>query len=252
VTLPRIGAVRVLDDTRRLRRLLRPISEANLDTGRQMVAPRARILFATCSRHGSRWYLSLTVRASEFHADRRHPPRPAEDPGGFVGVDRGLVALAVAATSDGAEVGRWPAPRPLRTGLEGLRRRAREVSRTQPRSRNRAKATRRLSRKHARIADIRRSFLHDVSSQLVKTHDRLCLEDLAVANLLRNNHLASAIFDAGWTELARQLSYKAAWFGTELVEGCCRTASTDEIVRQALVASRSRWEREGGRWSPRS
>jgi putative transposase len=235
VTLPRIGTVRVLDDTRRLRRLLRPSSQANLDTGRQTVAPRAKILFATCSRHGSRWYISLTVQASEFHAERRHPPRPGEDLGGFVGVDRGLVALAVAATSDGTEVGRWPAPRPLLPGMEGLRRRAREVSRTQPRSRNRAKATRRLSRKHARIADIRRSFLHDVSSQLVKTHDRLCLEDLAVANLLRNKHLASAIFDAGWTELARQLSYKAAWFGTELVVCDRWFPSTRSCSRCGLV-----------------
>jgi hypothetical protein len=48
------------------------------------------------------------------------------------------------------------------------------------------------ARQHARVANVRRSFLHEVSSQLVKTHDRLCLEDLAVANLIRNKHLARA------------------------------------------------------------
>ena len=74
-----------------------------------------------------------------------------------------------------------------------------------------------MSRRHARVTNIRRSFLHEVSNQLVKTHDRLSLEDLAVANLLRNRHLARAISDAAWTEFARQLRYKAAWFGTELV-----------------------------------
>jgi transposase len=47
----------------------------------------------------------------------------------------------------------------------------------------------------------------DVSRQLVKTHDRLCLEDLAVANLLGNGQLACAISDAAWTELARQRGY---------------------------------------------
>ena len=72
-------------------------------------------------------------------------------------------------------------------------------------------------------------------SQLVKTHDRLCLEDLAVANLLRNKHLASAIFDAGWTELARQLSYKAAWFGTELVVCDRWFPSTRSCSRCGLV-----------------
>jgi putative transposase len=43
------------------------------------------------------------------------------------------------------------------------------------------------------------------------------MEDLAVANLIRNKHLARAIGDAAWTEFARQLGYKAAWFGAELV-----------------------------------
>jgi putative transposase len=99
----------------------------------------------------------------------------------------------------------------------GLRRRSRVACRAQPRSCNQAKAIRRLSRQHAHIADARRSFLHEVSSQLVQTHDRLCLEDLAVANLMTNRHLARAIGDAAWTELARQLGYKAAWFGAELV-----------------------------------
>jgi putative transposase len=43
------------------------------------------------------------------------------------------------------------------------------------------------------------------------------LEDLAVANLLTNRYLARAIADAAWAEFARQLCYKAAWFGAELV-----------------------------------
>jgi putative transposase len=64
---------------------------------------------------------------------------------------------------------------------------------------------------------VRRTFLHEVSSQLVQTHDRLCLEDLAVANLMKNRSLARAIADASWAEFARQLHYKAAWFGAELV-----------------------------------
>jgi putative transposase len=123
----------------------------------------------------------------------------------------------VAATADGVEVGRWQAPRPLQRAMVGLRRRSKAVSRAQSRSHNRGRAIRRLSRQHARIADARRNFIHEVSSQLVKTHDRLCLEDLAVANLMTNRPLAQAIGDAGWAELARQLSYKAAWLRAELM-----------------------------------
>jgi putative transposase len=217
VTLPRIGTIRVHDDTRRLRRLLRPITQTDPHTGQLVVAPRARILFATVSRYGSRWYVSLNVQAPDFDPKRRHPPRSANDRGRFVGVDRGLATFAVAAIANGTEVGRFNAPKPLEHSMVGLRRRSRAAARAEPRSRNRAKATRRLSRKHARITGIRRTFLHEVSSQLVKTHDRLCLEDLAVANLIRNKHLTRAIGDAAWTEFARQLGYKAGWFDAELV-----------------------------------
>jgi putative transposase len=217
VTLPTIGTVRVHDQTRRLRRLLRPVAHLDPDTGQPVVAPRAKVLFATISRHGSRWYVSLNLHAPDLHAECRHRPHPADDHVGFVGVDRGLAAFAVAATADGTEVGRFESPMPLRRGMVRLRQRSRAVSRTQPRSSNRAKATQRLSRQHARIADVRRQFLHEVSSQLVQTHDRLCLEDLIVANLMTNRRLARAIGDAAWTELARQLTYKSAWFGTELV-----------------------------------
>jgi putative transposase len=125
--------------------------------------------------------------------------------------------FAVAATADGASVGCFHAPAPLQRSLVGLQQRSRAWSRARSRSRNKAKAIRRLSRFHARIANTRRSFLHEVSSQLVKTHDRLCLEDLAVANLIRNKHLARAITDAGWAEFARQLAYKQAWRGGQVM-----------------------------------
>jgi putative transposase len=217
VILPRIGAVRVHDDTRRLRRLLRPVEHPDPTTGKSMVGPRARVMFATVSRHGSRWYVSLNVHAPDFHPERRHRTGPADGPARFVGVDRGLAAFAVAATADGTEVGRYHSPGPLQRGMASLRKRSRSVTRTRPSSRNRAMAIRRLSRQHARIANVRQAFLHEVSSQLVQTHDRLCLEDLAVANLLTNRYLARAIADAAWAEFARQLCYKAAWFGAELV-----------------------------------
>jgi putative transposase len=145
----------------------------------------------------------------------------------------------VAATADGTEVGRFESPMPLRRGMVRLRRLSRRVSSTQPRSRNRTKAIRRLSRQHARIADVRRHFLHEVSSQLVQTHDLLCLEDLIVANLMTNRRLARAIGDAAWTEFARQLGYKAAWFGAELVVcdrwfASTKTCSACGMIKQQL------------------
>jgi putative transposase len=85
------------------------------------------------------------------------------------------------------------------------------LSRKQKGSRNRRDAAARLARHHHHVANVRRHFTHQVSNQLVKTHDRLVIEDLHVAGMLANHRLARAISDAGWAEFARQLHYKQAW-----------------------------------------
>jgi hypothetical protein len=74
ILLPTIGVVRAHDDTRRLRRLLRPVEYRRPLTGSPALAPRARVLFATVARHGNRWLISLNVEAPDSHAERRHPP----------------------------------------------------------------------------------------------------------------------------------------------------------------------------------
>ena len=217
VTLPTIGRVRVHDDTRRLRRLLRPRTQVDPITEEQQVAASAKILFATIVRRGTRWYVALNIRAPDLHPARHHQPRSGPEVGRFVGVDLGLVAFAVAARSDRTEVGHWHVNNPLTCRLRRLRHYSRALSRARRGSRNRAKAARRLRREHARIADARQGFLHEVSTQLVKNHARLAIEDLAVSNLVHNNRLARAIGDAAWSEFARQLAYKAEWCGAELV-----------------------------------
>jgi putative transposase len=52
---------------------------------------------------------------------------------------------------------------------------------------------------------------------LVKTHDRLVLEDLNVHGMLANHQLAAAISNAAWAELARQVAYKQAWRGGQVL-----------------------------------
>jgi putative transposase len=206
ITLPFIGTVAVREDTRRLRRLLR--QDAN---GK----PRARICAATVKGHGGRFVINVSVEAPAFHPSVCHV---TQDPGqrGFVGVDRGLVAYIVAATADGTEVARVGAQRPLQRSLPALRRASRAVSRKQIGSQNRKKAHGRLRLTHARVAYQRHDTLHRLSSALVKTHDALCLEDLAVANLMRNSHLARHVADASWGRFQQMVTYKAAWYGTEL------------------------------------
>jgi putative transposase len=196
--LPRIGTVLVHDDTRPLRRML-----AN---------DRAKILFATVTLHAGRWWLSLNVEAADLHFGRHHAPREQPNSGGWVGVDRGLATFLVAATVDGREVGRVAnAPKALASGLKWQRRLEKSLSRKQKGSRNRHQSVARLERHHYHVANVRRHFLHQVSNQLVNTHDRLVLEDLNVSGMLRNHKLAQAISDAGWAEFSRLVRYKQAW-----------------------------------------
>jgi putative transposase len=198
VTLPGIGLIGVHDDTRSLRRML--------------AKGGARILFATVSHRGGRWWVSLNVAAADLHPTHRHSLRDEGDPGGWVGVDLGLAAFVVAATSDGHEVARvGDKPKALANGMARQRRLAKSLSRKQKGSHNRRDALARLGRHHHRVANVRAHFLHQVSNTLVKTHDRLVLEDLNVSGMLRNRRLARAISDASWAEFVRMIRYKQAW-----------------------------------------
>jgi putative transposase len=204
VTLPGIGPIAVHDDTRRLRRLI--------------AKNRAKILFATVTYHAERWWVSLNVDAADLHPARQHPPRGDAHSGDWVGVDLGLSVFLVAATSAGEEVARIEhAPKPLRLGMARQRRLAKSLSRKTKGSHNRRRAAAKFGRHHHRIANVRRHFLHQVSNALVKTHDRLVIEDLCVTGMLRNHRLAQAISGAGWAEFGRLLRYKQAWRGGELV-----------------------------------
>ena len=70
-----------------------------------------------------------------------------------------------------------------------------------------------VARIQTRIADRRRDFLQKLSSRLIDENQVICVEDLAVKNLLRNRSLARRIADSGWSEFVRQLAYKAQWYG---------------------------------------
>jgi putative transposase len=203
VTLPKLGSIRVQEDTRRLRRMI--------------ATDRARILQATVTRGVRRWWVSITVEAADLHLAVQHPARRTDDKTGWAGVDRGLHALVVAGTRNGTETLRVEAPKTLAAGLRRQRRLARAVSRKKRGSANQRSARMRLARHHLRVRDTRQHFLHQVSNQLVKSHDRLVLEDLNIIGIMSNRRLARAVGDAAWGELARQITYKQKWRNGQVV-----------------------------------
>jgi putative transposase len=129
-----------------------------------------------------------------------------------------LLAYLVAATATGREVLREDdPPRPLRTAQTRLRRLSRQVSRKRKGFANRAKATARLGAAHAHVRQVRQHYLHEVANALVKTHDRIAVETLNITGMMANHHLAGAIADAAWAELARILTYQQQWRGGQVL-----------------------------------
>ena len=81
----------------------------------------------------------------------------------------------------------------------------------------RANAKLKLAKLHARIANIRRDSLHQLSTSITRRFHTIGIEDLNVKGMLGNRRLARAIADMGFYELRRQLEYKAAWRGGQVV-----------------------------------
>lgn len=192
VVLPRIGRLRTHEPTTALLE--------------RIEAGTARILSATLSLDGDRWYVSFTC---EVERNVRMPSRPCS----VVGVDAGVRHLAVLST--GKTVAN---PRPMRKSDRRIARLNRELARRQRGGRRWHTTRARLARAHARAAHIRRDAMHKLTTALARTYGRVVVERLNVAGMLQNRRLAHSLADAGLSELRRQLSYKCSWYGSELVE----------------------------------
>jgi putative transposase len=150
-----------------------------------------------------RWFVT-------FHAEVADPdPLRAAD---GVGVDVGLRHFATLST--GRKIDH---PRDWERHERRLKRYQRRLARCKKGSANRQKARVNVARAHARIADARRDFLHKTSTDLVRSHGVIAVEDLTVRNMVRNRSLARAISCSGWAEFRRMLEYKAGRHGRTVV-----------------------------------
>lgn len=152
-----------------------------------------------------KYYVSLTCVDSEIDY--------LEPTGSVVGLDLGLKDLAI--TSDGEKIGN---PKWFNRGHKKLKKLQRQYAKSKPGSNNREKLRVKVAKQYEKITNQRKDYLHKISTDLIKNHDIICIENLNVKGMIRHKKLSKATADVSWGEFISQLKYKADWYGRKLIK----------------------------------
>lgn len=162
---------------------------------------KGKLMSAVVSCTANRWFISIAV---EFEVEDA-PVRENQ----VVGVDLGVKQFAVLSTGE-----KYEGPKALQQRMGRLRMLSKAVSRAKTGSNRRRKAVQRLAKLHWRISNIRKDFLHKLTTSLVQRFTCVGIEDLNVRGMLANRKLARHIADQSFAEFRRQLGYKVQTAGS--------------------------------------
>ena len=186
---------------------------------------KGKILFATISKSTTdKYYVSITCEVEHT---------PFKKTGSKVGIDTGIKDLAI--LSDGKV---YENIKTLKNNLKKLKYNQRQLSKKKRiktgekifskkwnkdvevtrLSNNGEKVRKKLNKIHEKVTNIRKDYLHKVSTEIIKNHDVICIEDLAVKNMMKNHKLAQAFSDVALGAFYKMLEYKANWNDKTIVK----------------------------------
>ena len=179
----------------------------------------------TVSKRADRYYAGIVIR---YLQDSEKVYK--ED--SYVGIDLGVKDFAVINDDKGL----YKKYKSLSSKLIPLHKRIETYDKILKRkhygSKNYEKARTKLNRTYMRISNIRKDYLHKISTHITTKYKYICIEDLKVSNMMKNKNLSKYVAEQGWREFRTMLEYKAErndckiitadrWFPSSQICSCC-------------------------------
>ena len=140
-----------------------------------------------------------------------------------IGIDLGITDFAILSNGQKIDNNRFTSKmeKTLKREQRKLSRRAlnaKKAGKELFEAKNYQKQKQKVARLHEKVINQRTDFLNKLSTEIVKNHDSICIEDLNTKGMLRNHKLAKSISDVSWFSFVSKLQYKAEWYGREIIK----------------------------------
>ncbi len=192
------------------------------------------IQFGTISRSTTgNYYVSITCEV-EY--------QPYRKTGNKVGIDTGIKNLAI--LSDGKI---YENIKTLKNNLKKLKYNQKQLSKKQKGSISRNKQKHKLSIIHEKITNTRKDYLHKISTEIIKNHDIICVEDLSIKEIMKNHCLSQSMSDVSLGMFYTMLEYKSNWNDKKLIKigkffPSSKTCSSCGWINQNLTLDIRTWK----------